>query len=279
MPTAPEVTVLSELAKGLDRASAVSYAERQATLAQMWAKAMGKTDEYSGMYIVAHDDRSVPGSAFHAAAATLRAVAGSPSLYRCVEKHIRTVVVHCARGVKPVDIRGTEIHFFKSNVDWDRDAESMIARELGRMVYDGLPKPERDAYADSCPKRRDCREDFATLFYAEACKKPNVLRPLKRADSPFRERLERVRMAIRHTSVLEQTAQSHEWTDDKNARRCELIDKEIEGTLTRQDRIELEDLQQQAIEHLDRVAPWPHEGARKLHQQLLAKKRRQEGQG
>lgn len=279
MPTAPEVTVLSELAKGLDSVSAVSYAERQATLAEMWAKALWKTDQYAGIYIVAHDDPSLPGSASCAAAATLRVILANSSLYRCVKNHISTVVIHCARGVKPVDIRGTGLHFFQSNVDWDRDAESMVARELGRMVYDGLPKPERDAYVRSCPKRRDSREDFATLFYAEVCKNGEVLRQLKRGDSRFAERLGRIRTAIHHLSMLEHAAESHEWTEEKNARRCELIDKEIEGTLTPWERIELEDLQRQAVEHVDRVAPLDHEGARRLHQQLLAKKREQEGGG
>jgi hypothetical protein len=67
------------------------------------------------------------------------------------------------------------------------------------------------------------------------------------------------------------------WTNEKNARRCNLIDKEIEGTITEAEKAELDHLQQQAIAHRDRVAPLPIEGARKLHQQLLAKKRQQEG--
>jgi len=63
-----------------------------------------------------------------------------------------------------------------------------------------------------------------------------------------------------------------EWNEAQNARRCELIDKEIEGTLTRAERVELELLQRQAIAHRDRVAPRPIKGALRLHQQLLRKK-------
>jgi hypothetical protein len=63
-----------------------------------------------------------------------------------------------------------------------------------------------------------------------------------------------------------------EWNDDKNARRSALIDKEIEGSLTSAERVELEVLQKQAVAHRDRIAPLPIEGARKLHQQLLARK-------
>jgi hypothetical protein len=63
-----------------------------------------------------------------------------------------------------------------------------------------------------------------------------------------------------------------EWDDAKNARRSALIDKEIDGSLTPAERVELEGLQKQAVAHRDRIAPLPIEGARKLHQQLLARK-------
>lgn len=71
-------------------------------------------------------------------------------------------------------------------------------------------------------------------------------------------------------------AESEEWSDEKNSRRCELIDKEIEGTLTRQEKRELDRLQQQMVEYRRRVAPLPIQGARELHRQLVAKKREQE---
>jgi hypothetical protein len=58
-----------------------------------------------------------------------------------------------------------------------------------------------------------------------------------------------------------------------NARRCALIDKEIDETLTPTERVELELLQKQAVAYRDRVAPLPIEGARKLHQQLVARQR------
>jgi hypothetical protein len=69
-----------------------------------------------------------------------------------------------------------------------------------------------------------------------------------------------------------------EWSDRKNARRCDLIDKEIAGTITPGERRELEDLQSQLRCHLDEVAPFDLEGARKIHQQLLQKKRESESQ-
>src|SRR5437879_4685693 len=59
------------------------------------------------------------------------------------------------------------------------------------------------------------------------------------------------------------------WTDAKNARRCDLIDKEIDSRLTPAEARELKDLQRQMLRHVDRVAPLPLEDARRLHQELL----------
>jgi hypothetical protein len=67
------------------------------------------------------------------------------------------------------------------------------------------------------------------------------------------------------------------WTEDQNARRCALIDKEIAGSLTATEAAELQQLQQQMLRHRRRVAPLPLDDARRLHQELLA--RAQAGSG
>jgi len=59
------------------------------------------------------------------------------------------------------------------------------------------------------------------------------------------------------------------WTDAKNDRRCELVDRKIAGTLTEAEAAELADLQEQMVRHRDRVVPLPLEYARKLHQELF----------
>ena len=69
---------------------------------------------------------------------------------------------------------------------------------------------------------------------------------------------------------------SEPWTEDRNERRCELIDKDIEGTHTEAEKWELERLQDCFHEYLDTVAPPPLEGAQRLHRQLLEDKRRRE---
>jgi hypothetical protein len=59
------------------------------------------------------------------------------------------------------------------------------------------------------------------------------------------------------------------WTDDKNRRRVELIDKRIAGTISDDELVELMELQQQAETYFDQVAPPPMKGIRGLHRQLL----------
>ncbi len=74
-------------------------------------------------------------------------------------------------------------------------------------------------------------------------------------------------------SLEADSAAPSEWNETRNARRCALIDKEIDGTLTAAERVELELLQKQALAYRDRIAPVPIEGARSLHDRLLARKR------
>ncbi len=59
------------------------------------------------------------------------------------------------------------------------------------------------------------------------------------------------------------------WTEVKNQRRCELIDRKYAGSLTSTEAVELAHLQEQMLRHRRRVAPLPLEDARRLHQELL----------
>ncbi len=67
------------------------------------------------------------------------------------------------------------------------------------------------------------------------------------------------------------SANPGDWTEAKNARRCELIDRKYAGTLTPQEGIELAGLQDEMLRYRQRVAPLPLEEARRLHQELLTK--------
>lgn len=67
-----------------------------------------------------------------------------------------------------------------------------------------------------------------------------------------------------------------EWSSGKDARRCELIDRDISGTISDAERQELAGLELEANAHFDAVAPPPIEGARRIHQQLLSSRARRD---
>lgn len=64
---------------------------------------------------------------------------------------------------------------------------------------------------------------------------------------------------------------AEDWTDAKNARRCDLIDREIDGAITPAEVLELRQLQTEMLRYQQKVAPWPIEAARQLHRELLKK--------
>jgi hypothetical protein len=66
-------------------------------------------------------------------------------------------------------------------------------------------------------------------------------------------------------------ASADDWDNRRDARRCELIDREIAGTLSPDEATELHALQAAMLRHRRRVAPLPLAEARRLHQELLAK--------
>lgn len=66
------------------------------------------------------------------------------------------------------------------------------------------------------------------------------------------------------------------WTREENARRCDLIDKEIQDSITPEEQRELLILQRRASEYRDAVAPLPIEEARRLHRKLLKRREQQQ---
>lgn len=60
-----------------------------------------------------------------------------------------------------------------------------------------------------------------------------------------------------------------------NRRRGKLIDKDIAGTLTESERVELDGLQAYADYHLEKVAPRPTESLAKLEDLILSKTAKQ----
>jgi hypothetical protein len=75
--------------------------------------------------------------------------------------------------------------------------------------------------------------------------------------------------------VVQERLEEHSaWSEAKNARRCALIDNEIDGTLSAGEAVELHLLQRAMLAHRRKVAPLPLAEARKLRKELLAKARR-----
>jgi hypothetical protein len=74
--------------------------------------------------------------------------------------------------------------------------------------------------------------------------------------------------------VAEPVEANGAWSEAKNTRRCALIDKEIDGSLSATEAFELHRLQREMLAHRHKVAPLPLAEARKLRQELLAKAQR-----
>jgi hypothetical protein len=62
-----------------------------------------------------------------------------------------------------------------------------------------------------------------------------------------------------------------EWTDARNARRVDLIKRKHADGLSAAEHLELAGLQDEMLHYRQKVAPWPLEDARRLHQELLAR--------
>jgi hypothetical protein len=60
-----------------------------------------------------------------------------------------------------------------------------------------------------------------------------------------------------------------DWTEEKNARRCHLIDRKLLGLLTSDEVGELDRLQRAMRHHINRVAPLPFDAAKRLHAELV----------
>ena len=69
--------------------------------------------------------------------------------------------------------------------------------------------------------------------------------------------------------LIEKRPVSIEWNSELNQRRFELIDKEIQETLTPAERVELAGLTGIMREQLESEANLPMEGAKALHRKLL----------
>ena len=78
---------------------------------------------------------------------------------------------------------------------------------------------------------------------------------------------------IRHSNGSAGDEQPTPWTEEKNTRRCQLIDRKVQDEITAEEDEELAQLQQALRRHLDQVAPLNLDAAKRLHAKLLRKRR------
>jgi len=178
-------------------------------------------------------------------------------------------VVHSAAAADAIAVVGDSIHFFEVKE---------LPKDLGTRLFDRLTLAQKQDFAQFYAGR-DARQEFAALIISH----PD--------EDPFRGVAEQIgQLLSKHSLTLLLTeavegdqsaggngANNGAWSDELNERRIELIDKDIQGTITTAERGELAELQRQAVAYRDRVAPLPIEGARRLHQQLLERKQQREG--
>ncbi len=114
------------------------------------------------------------------------------------------------------------------------------------------------AIAETCPSR----EQALALFRG-------AVKSIENGEMPVGRRA-RIEEGVGEQSK-EAFAPTHqaEWSNQKNRRRCELVDKDIVSELSGPEKRELETLQREMREHRRRVAPIPLEHARRIHQGLL----------
>ncbi len=226
---------------------------------------------------VEHDEPDqLPGQSTLTAIALFAALPQQPNAQEWFIKHIRNAVVHCAEDADMIAVVGDSIHFYQAKV---------FSEDLGTQLFDRLTLAQKQDFA-RLYAGRDARQEFAAFMNSQVI--AAITHPDEDHLRGLSELVGRLPQAHSPTVLLTKAMEldqsgsgdgpnDGDWSDELNERRIELIDKDIQGNITTEERVELAELQRRAITYRDRVAPLPIEGARRLHQQLLETKRRREG--
>ena len=137
-------------------------------------------------------------------------------------------------------------------------------------------------------EKLDPHDDRLQLAYRELSKlKPDGIDTLMRVLAVMRKRSDEAigsRFPVATAGTFLQDSEMHgvtvatdaahvEWTEEANARRCDLIDKKVQDQISVDEAGELENLQQAMRRHINQVSPLPFDAARQLHAELLEKQR------
>lgn len=135
-----------------------------------------------------------------------------------------------------------------------------------------LKEPDRVVLLEKYVRGRSANE-IAELLKV---KRRTITRRLRKAEERLGKALAELDDVAGKTTGESSVSQSastagngSEWTKEKDGRRCQLIDREIENTLTPDERTELNQLQNEMLAYRRSVAPLPIEAARKLHAELM----------
>ncbi|WP_145346607.1 hypothetical protein [Rosistilla ulvae] len=95
----------------------------------------------------------------------------------------------------------------------------------------------------------------------------------ERANETGQDVAQLIRLAVTRFVSEEVSANGDDskWPQAKDDRRCELIDREIAGTISLSERAELASLQRGAEQHFDEIASPPMEESLKLHKRLISR--------
>jgi len=219
---------------------------------------------------VVHDEpEQLPGKSTLTAMAVFAALQQNPGAQKWFVKHIRNAVVHCATAADAIAVVGDSIHFYQAKE---------LSEDLGTRLFDQLTPTQKQDFAQLFAGR-DARQELAALVSTHPDEDHvrglfEAIRQLPQAHSST--------LLVTKAVEVDQAGSRDgpndgDWSDELNERRIELIDKDIQGNITTDERVELAELQRKAVAYRDRVAPLPIEGARGLHQQLLEMKRQREG--
>jgi hypothetical protein len=271
-PESGEIQTIFEWLHGQRQPTPERYMRGMAFLELLWQQTVPGLS-----FKVVHDEpEQLPGKSTWAAMAFFAALQKQPGTQKWFIKHIRNAVVHCAAAVDAIAVVDDSIHFYEVGE---------FSGDLGTQIFDRLSLTQKQDFAQLCAGR-DARREFAAFVNTE------VIAVLSHPDEDHLrglfESFNRLPQAHSPTVLLtkamglDQSGSGDDpkdggWSDELNERRIELIDKDIQGNIRAEERVELAELQRKAVAYRDRVAPLPIEGARRLHQQLLEMKRQREG--
>lgn len=233
---------------------------------------------------VIHDAPPSIGQAMWLASSVLEAIREYDLLLQWSRRALDGAFIHRAAKSQPIALTANAIHFYEPDAEFDPEFVRQFFEIFACNVLSDGPAAANTQHDELAHNNRRLIRD-ANGDYWIGSEKGDDHRLDERDDDQihrgkvlegFNGLVDDVTCVIRQVGLRSQDDIA--WDDNQNQRRCDLIDKQIDGTISDEEQFELLSLHARLRQHLDKIAPVPLEGARKLHAQLLEKKRKQERQ-